>query len=498
MQNEFEKQVQQKMEELKLVPSEPVWQKVEMQIRKKKDRRRLIFWIPLTALLLGSGLWLGIDQYSNHTAYNKSNSDKLNHQTQKQNPVVQSEQSIVQSEQSNREEIISVSPERNLKKRLPVEPAKRRSSITVIAKEDVRFNAPSSRKKLIGMTKMQEENAVAEPHKQPSTKNEETIFSETQPIVPEKQTIVPEKLIEPVRENQQTNSKTTDSGITSVYANEKTDSLIEIEKRAEITVVKIDSLKKDSTFVKKPSIKKYADFKWKFAFAVSGGISGTGRLEVFNGFLSENKSMDYSSVPNPGGAQNGGTLYLPASNIQEGFSFTVRAGVKKQLTGRMAFFSGLQYNYYSNSILVGNPVLASATFGNYLVTQYFSNNRNVFGSTTWKHYRNDYHFVSVPLVMEWQLLKKRPLNLSTGLSLQYLIQTNGLIFDYNKQAYFHNENALNRIQLFSDLGLNYSFSINKSLMAIGPQLQYGISRLEKDNSSNHLYMYGLKAQLQLK
>src|SRR4051794_10883597 len=81
MQNEFEKQVQQKLEELKLVPSEPVWEKVEMQIRKKKDRRRMIFWIPLFAFI-GAGLWLGIDQYSNRAAYNK-----VHDKTPKQNPV---------------------------------------------------------------------------------------------------------------------------------------------------------------------------------------------------------------------------------------------------------------------------------------------------------------------------------------------------------------------------------------------------------------------------
>ena len=64
MQNEFEKQVQQKMEELNLVPSDPVWQKVEMQISKKKDRRRLLFWIPVLALLLGGGLWWAVNENS--------------------------------------------------------------------------------------------------------------------------------------------------------------------------------------------------------------------------------------------------------------------------------------------------------------------------------------------------------------------------------------------------------------------------------------------------
>ena len=82
MQNEFEKQVQQKMEELKLVPSDPVWQKVEMQIRKKKDRRRAILWIPLIVLLAG-GLWIGIEQYPN----NENRQSKIEH-LKKENPVV--------------------------------------------------------------------------------------------------------------------------------------------------------------------------------------------------------------------------------------------------------------------------------------------------------------------------------------------------------------------------------------------------------------------------
>src|SRR3954469_11898915 len=57
MQNEFEKQVQQKMEELNFVPSEPVWEKIEEQIRKKKDRRKAFLWLPFLLLLLAGGSW---------------------------------------------------------------------------------------------------------------------------------------------------------------------------------------------------------------------------------------------------------------------------------------------------------------------------------------------------------------------------------------------------------------------------------------------------------
>ena len=45
--NEFEKRVQQKMDELKIAPSDAVWQKIEPQIRKEKRRRWLLIFLPV-------------------------------------------------------------------------------------------------------------------------------------------------------------------------------------------------------------------------------------------------------------------------------------------------------------------------------------------------------------------------------------------------------------------------------------------------------------------
>ena len=82
MQNNFEKGVREKMDELKFEPSEPVWQNIEKQIRNKKDRRRLIFWIPLLILLLSGGVWLiyntGNDPVAATTKNFRSNSKRSN------------------------------------------------------------------------------------------------------------------------------------------------------------------------------------------------------------------------------------------------------------------------------------------------------------------------------------------------------------------------------------------------------------------------------------
>ncbi|RYY98504.1 MAG: hypothetical protein EOO11_07815, partial [Chitinophagaceae bacterium] len=57
--NNFEKQVQQKLGELRFAPTQPVWAAVEARIRQKKERRRFVFWLFFGVLLLGgTGAWL--------------------------------------------------------------------------------------------------------------------------------------------------------------------------------------------------------------------------------------------------------------------------------------------------------------------------------------------------------------------------------------------------------------------------------------------------------
>jgi hypothetical protein len=78
-----------------------------------------------------------------------------------------------------------------------------------------------------------------------------------------------------------------------------------------------------------------------------------------------------------------------------------------------------------------------------------------------------------------------------------MIQTNALVFDYNAQAYYHNNKAFNKTLVFTEYGLNYSIPFSKRYLIVGPEFRYGLSSLEKNNPDHHLFSYGLKAQLQL-
>ncbi len=57
--NKFEKQVQQRMDNLKLDPSDSVWENIKNRIEKRKDRKwGLLIFIFLFALMLSGGYWL--------------------------------------------------------------------------------------------------------------------------------------------------------------------------------------------------------------------------------------------------------------------------------------------------------------------------------------------------------------------------------------------------------------------------------------------------------
>lgn len=60
--HEFEKQVQLKMEQFRLRPSNAVWTEVEKNIRRDKRRRRMIMWLPIALLFLGAGGYFAIKE----------------------------------------------------------------------------------------------------------------------------------------------------------------------------------------------------------------------------------------------------------------------------------------------------------------------------------------------------------------------------------------------------------------------------------------------------
>ena len=139
------------------------------------------------------------------------------------------------------------------------------------------------------------------------------------------------------------------------------------------------------------------------------------------------------------------------------------------------FFSGLRYHYYSTKMNVGTD----------------SSGYYAFASPGWDasiQYKNAYHFISVPLGLEVQPIKAVPLNVSATLSVQQLLHTNALVYDADRKAYVNDKDAFVKTQLFAEMGLNYALSLGTKKLALGPQISYGLSRLEQNRNKNLFYL----------
>src|SRR6185437_4524399 len=65
-QNNFEKKIQQKLEELKIPPSDAVWENVEKSINKRKDRKKILIFF-LLFISLASGAYYIFTSITNDT-----------------------------------------------------------------------------------------------------------------------------------------------------------------------------------------------------------------------------------------------------------------------------------------------------------------------------------------------------------------------------------------------------------------------------------------------
>ncbi len=428
MQNEFEKQVRQKLDELNLAPSAPVWQNIKEQIKHQRDRRRKFLWLPLLFLVLTGGIWWFYSSNSNRTSPNDL--------VQKN---VQPESAPTEKNSSNGPKNIQPKAEPNLPFSVTVKLDK--------ALEQIRSFLNNKTGAIV----------VQQGNNEPIKTNDDN-------------NVPPAAAIQKHAENTRTAAELADTiGVT----HQLVDSI-------QLQLPKFDSPSR--TIV--TSAPKH---KWQLGFSLSAGISGSTTGLNF----SNNKSFMYNA---PSTGSSSGSIYIPPSQEENGFSFSAGVVVRKQFNQRLSFSTGISYQYISTKIQKGQRVQKDTTlssFGNLLnVNQYYRN-----GFVGLSHYTNGYHFASLPIVLEWRLSKASPFALTGGIAINQLIATNALNYSPSAQVYYQDQRAFRHTQLFSDIGLQYTISNKKNTVSFGPQLLYGFSKYSKSNSDNHLFSLALKARM---
>lgn len=455
--NNFEKQVQEKMDQLGFDPSDAVWAAVDKEINKEKRQRRPFFILFFLSglLLTGGGIYFGmIKNSAPKIAANGQQKEKVEQsegQNQKNNQLESSlnGKTIIDSNQKiplniknrqNRDGMVFNSANENQRS---------------VHKEDYGGSKGNNPEKNIIVTEIGKDN----------TEGKNQVLTKTEP----------EK-----------------SGNNKIDSSAKNPTIAK-----NITVE--DSVSANKTA--KKDEKKTGPSKWKFGLTGGAGISNINQ-SLFK--RSNITGLYYSPVSVI--TSNGAAAPLPVSSeINPGFSFSAGVFVSRNLSKRISVLAGLNYHYFStrvntgyavdSSVLVYNAPNNSGAFtlpGAYTINGYYRNGSN-------QSYTNSYHFIELPVTADFQINKssKLPVFWEAGFSVSYLVNSNALHFDPNGNLYYQNVQLFNKVQLNGVTAIMIGFPINKSELQIGPQLQYGLTGLLKTESGNsqHLFYTGLKISI---
>lgn len=401
MHNEFEKQVQQKLNELRLTPTPPVWEKVEAQIRTKKDRRRLFLLLPLLLALSGLLTWWWAGNRTNTPA------------------------STVAAP-----EVKTARP-----------PA-------------IAIPVPSITDAAIGQA------AVSYTYTAPIyDRTARTEISIDRPEIGHRSGFEYRSAVNP---------------------SAPADTLHATDTAAQKTI------KKDTSASSTPILaaKKHAS-KWQISISGGAAISG---MQKPAGLAPQGTSDPALTNYTPRGP-----LLAPfVPPVTSARSFSIGLQARRALLPRLSIGTGIGYDYFSTKVLAGRQVVGGGS------SQFLT---NIFGTsvayynapTEYEEHRyiNSYHFISLPLLVDVQPLRRLPLVAEAALSLRQLVYTDALQYDAGDNALYPARD-LHRTQFFSSLALVY----RKGAWSGGPQFNYGLTAIEK--KGGHLYSFGLKLNYLLK
>jgi Outer membrane protein beta-barrel domain len=444
--NNFEDQVHNKMQQLGFDPSEAVWTAVEKEINRDKKRRK-----PLLIIFFLSGLLLG--GVGIYFVLMKNSSDKIiaaqiskDHGETNNKPSVRSGQSAKLQTNTTTKTITNKNDQ---------DDAKNANVQTGTNANDRNIKMVPKANQSNGSALMNAENKDAETN---------TIQNANHPAKQEP-----------------------DNTIANTYDSSGL-------KKNTASVMKKDFPKDSLSDPKKATHEKSKISLWKIEF--TGGI---GFSDIHQSLFKQSYNTGLYAFT-PANGSNASTAPVPAaSEINTGFSFVAGVDLKRNLSKHISISAGLNYHFYSTHIHTGYAVDSSVTVyynaafsassPSYLANGFYQNG-------VAHNYTNQYHFIELPVSVNFQLnkSKKLPVYWEAGLSLSYLIGTNALFFDPNGNLYYQNRDLFNKTQLSGTTSLLIGIPVHKNELQLGPQLQYGFTGLLKSGTtgSEHMFYGGLK------
>jgi hypothetical protein len=462
-QNNFEKNVQRQLDEFKIPPSDAVWANVEKHIGKKRKDRKLIFiFFVVAVMLLSGGFWL-----FNSTKNNAPQSHQVSQLKKDSKPTNNEDSSFVKSR---------LTPERNLKNT---------ASESVSSGKTKRFKVGSQNK-----------IAVRNENKQPPSSDDFTLKPEKEFSKPTNNQDFQFAL------NSENKSFEIKSDLRGIDHPDQVDKVtaniqnqISIDDFANHLAEEKDNqqLMGNNNSLSKRSSKNQHKNPWNFGMTFSGGAS----LMSSNILEKNYPVMDLSSGLPPGGILNGGnpSYYYSASPVKNAAAFTAGVLVEKNVSAKSKISLGISYKNYSVTNKVGNKIDSTLRSLQYLAANNFNNSANRSHA-----YRNNFHYLEVPVSIKIQINKnkKLPLFWNAGVNISQLISSNALQFKSNPGVYYNDNSIFNKTQFGLHTGLSLTlFSRKKMPFSFGPYFYYSATSLSDKGlyDAKHFSFVGIQTQI---
>jgi hypothetical protein len=471
--NDFEKNVQHRMDELQLYPSAELWPEIERRVRKEKKRRWFIFWFLFPALLTGAGL-----TFYFLTVTHKKNISNNQDQKQIEKPFVakNNENTLV----NDRPATTTISKDSSaVKEEILYAPGisketkqeKTESNKTSLVKNDqpvISFeNGKGTKKKVNSFDKVEDKPS-------PITKTENRIPVDTI-ITGQKQAKVAMK-----QEDDPVQVITDTISISNVQVETKP-----VNDTVQADQVKPVVLATDSSAVpnKPVTLAKTNKSKWNFGFTLSTGLSNR----------AGGASRDSYSPAALGGGPAQLAAYSRDRSYNPGLFWEAGAFIQSNSKKKTNVSFGLSFSSFATPQPTGS--FADSAISADATGFYRSGNSSL--------YTNRYYYLQVPVMFHWQVNKGKrfPLIWQNGFSPSFSVGSNALIYNPSRSIFYRDNASLNKVQLAFRSGLYSKFgTASKHPFSAGLFFNYNFSGLQKEYqyNGNHLLSFGVQLMMQLK
>ena len=233
---------------------------------------------------------------------------------------------------------------------------------------------------------------------------------------------------------------------------------------------------------------------WEAGFVAGGGIS---RLNRLNGAQAA-AALSFTAVSFyriSGSSQ--GNAYI--SDVRSNAAFSGGVYLQKAIADRWIFNTGMTLHYYSSGITIGQQVNTyvqpSASFVNPTSLSAVPS-AAVYSAGNSQSYTNRYYFLELPVNLQWQVNKSHllPLFLEGGFSLARLMSANALLYDSETGVYSKQGDQINKTQLYVSTSFMAGLPFHGLHVEVGPQVQYGLTPIVNGHSlgDQHFFYAGIK------